>query len=395
MYKLNNSKSVLPMLSLVVAGIVAAGISVEVEAKSRAKGFYTRGDISHQPGSRNGYDDPNIADTSKPTDWGKEVDGIVVQVEWNALQPDAPVAPGQKAVLDSSWIDAAIDDVETWNDVPGNNKLGIKLRVFAGIYTPQWVKNEAGSSTLDFKGSNFDGDFPHFWKSAFKTRYKELHQLLAAKYDSEPLIKEIAISACMIKNADMHRARSEYQNINILVDAGLTWQKDRNCQTWQITAVAGKWDNTRVSVARPHFRKFKKMTSPPLKKDWPLSKSTMQSMVETCRLESNCIIGNNSLEIEDKDDNAFSNDSHPLYYVAGKYRGNQSKAPVYYQTDVKVVQGSVLIHNIIHWGIQNSDVKLIELPPLKAFKKYDDNNSASTNYLASDNMQKKRTKLKN
>ena len=389
MYKLNNSKSVLPIISLVVAGILGTGISVAVEAKDRAAGFYTRGDVSKAPGSRNGFDNPNVTDSSKPTDWAESVDGIVVQLEWSELQPDAPLNSNQKAVLDSSWIDDAIDEVETWNDVDGNNQLGIKLRIFAGIYTPQWVKDEAGSSTLDFKRSNFDGDYPHFWKTKFKTRYKELHQLLAAKYDSEPLIKEIAISACMIKNADMHRARSEYLNINILVDAGLTWRKDRTCQNWQINAVAGKWDTTWVSVARPHFRQFKKMETPPKKSDWPLNTSVMKETVETCRKAETCVSGNNSLEQEDKDANAFTNDQHAIYYAASKYRkNNESKAPLYFQTDVKIAQGSGLIHNIIGWGIKNSHVEMIELPTLKAFKNYDDS------YLGSKMMQNKREKLK-
>ncbi|MEC4728524.1 hypothetical protein HWQ46_23660 [Shewanella sp. D64] len=386
MYKLNNSKSVFPILSLVIAGILGTGISVEVEAKDRAAGFYTRGDVSKVPGSRNGFDNPNVTDLSKPTDWAESVDGIVVQLEWSELQPDAPLNSNQKAVLDSSWIDDAIDEVETWNDVDGNNQLGIKLRIFAGIY---WVKDEAGSSTLDFKRSNFDGDYPHFWKTKFKTRYKELHHLLAAKYDSEPLIKEIAISACMIKNADMHRARSEYQNINILVDAGLTWQKDRTCQNWQINAVAGKWDTTWVSVARPHFRQFKKMETSPKKSDWPLNTSVMKETVETCRKAETCVSGNNSLEQEDKDANAFTNDQHAIYYAASKYRkNNESKAPLYFQTDVKIAQGSGLIHNIIGWGIKNSHVEMIELPTLKAFKNYDDS------YLGSKMMQNKREKLK-
>ncbi len=386
MYQLNKSK--LAFFSVLVASLLGVGVSTEAASKDRATGFYTRGDVSKAPGERNGYDNPNIADITKPTNWASNVDGIVAQLEWSALQPDAPSNSNEPAALDSSWIDDAIEDVEEWNSVSGHNQLGIKLRIFAGIYTPAWVKNEVGSSTLDFDGTNFDGDFPHFWKNSFKTRYKELHHLLAAKYDSEPLIKEIAISACMVKNADMHRARSEYQNINTLIDAGLTWKKDRDCQTWQIKAVAGKWDNTHVSVARPHFRKFKKMSSSPSKSDWPLSKPTMELMVETCRKESNCIIGNNSLEQEDKDVDAFSNKTHPLYYVAGKYRGNQSKAPVYYQTDVKVVQGSRLIHNIIQWGIKNSDVKLIELPPLKALRRHEDS------YLGGSDMQSKRTKLK-
>ncbi len=392
MYQLKKSKSVLLMLSLVTVGFIGAGISVETEAKDRAAGFYTRGDVSKAPGSRNGYDDPtaSASDPTKPTNWAKNVDGIVVQLEWAALQSQKPeTVPSGQDKLSTQLIEDALADVREWNAVPGNNKLGIKLRVFAGIYTPQWVKDEVGSSVLDFKGSSFDGEFPHYWKSAFKTRYKQFHGLLANKYDSEPLITEVAISGCMIKNADMHRARSEYQNINILIDAGLTWQKDQDCQNWQINAVAGKWDTTWVSVARPHFREFKKMASSPSKSDWPLSTSVMKETVETCRKAGNCVSGNNSLEQEDKDAKAFSNDQHAIYYAASKYRGTRSKAPLYFQTDVKIVQGSGVIHKIIGWGIKNSHVEMIELPTLKAFKKYDDA------YLGSNAMQKKRTKLKN
>ncbi|MGI2260205.1 hypothetical protein, partial [Shewanella sp. GXUN23E] len=304
--------------------------------------------------------------------------------------------------LETGVIDSAIAEVKNWNR-SHTNKLGIKLRVFAGIYTPQWVKDDVGSTTLDFEDSDFDGSYPHYWTQEYRTRYAQLHHALATKYDSVGVIKEVAISGCMIKNADMNRSPNEWQNINRLIDDGLTWQKDKGCQQWQIDTVASKWDRTKVAVARPHFRKFVKVTSQPSDTEWPISKTIMQEMVDTCRAHGNCIIGENSLERWDMEHNAFTDPFHPIYYVCGKYLENyEPKAPVYFQTGAFVDDNGTLTHQVLYWAIQNcgdSILKMIELPQLKKFNQYDvkyanDNNVAKTSYLGSDKMQSKRDKLK-
>src|ERR1700730_1190959 len=65
--------------------------------------------------------------------------GFVVNVHWNDLQPTsgAEIASGNA-------IDNAITEVRSLNATE-HHHLGLKIRIFAGVWAPDWVKSLGGS----------------------------------------------------------------------------------------------------------------------------------------------------------------------------------------------------------------------------------------------------------
>ncbi len=395
---------------------LASGMASAEPSKAILEGFITRGDVDKSIGLRNGYDNPND-DDNKPTDWVKHVDGVVIQAEWATLEPE-------DGIYDFKMIKNALNEIKAYNEANDLN-LGAKLRVFAGQYSPQHILNnpDIGSTYIWYAKTNKgrDGMLPHFWKDAFLDKYQALHQALAEEFDAKPeddddyarneILREVSITACMMKSADMHRAENGdnyvdredgLTNIGVLMSAGLTFEEDFSCQKRQINIVAKEWKNTWVSVARAHFNDYSNHAgiAPPegekLTEDWPLAKDKMKKIVNVCRKNDNCIIGNNSLEYKETKDNnaAFFDYTNAIYYVTQNYLNEgKKKAPVYFQTVVKVQSDEnnkkTRLHRIIESAMEASDVRMIELPTLKALKKHDDG------YLGGKKMQAVRSDLKN
>lgn len=396
---------------------LASGVAMAEPSKAILEGFITRGDVDKAIGERNGYDKPGKEDKNKPTDWANYVDGVVIQAEWATLEPE-------DGVYDFQLIENALNDIKDYNEANGVN-LGAKLRVFAGQYSPEHILNnpDIDSTYVAYAevGKGRDGNLPHFWKDAFLEKYEDLHIALAEEFDAKPasdedhvrneILREVSITACMMKSADMHRAENgdnyvdrvdDLTNIGVLMTDGLTFEEDFSCQKKQINIVASAWENTWVSVARAHFNDYSNHAgiAPPegekLTEDWPLDKNKMKKIVNTCRKNDNCIIGNNSLEHRETKDNnaAFFDDTNAIYYVAQNYlKEGKEKAPVYFQTVVKVQSdednNETRLHRIIKSAMEASDVRMIELPTLKALKKHKEG------YLSGNKMQTVRSKLKN
>ena len=86
-------------------------------------------------------------------------------------------------------------------------KLNLKIRLYCGIYTPEWVKEKAGTFTM-YKGGMGKGASPtsfqvaKFWKPEFLQAYSNIQSKLAAAYDNIPEITEAVNSGTGITYAE-------------------------------------------------------------------------------------------------------------------------------------------------------------------------------------------------
>jgi hypothetical protein len=116
------------------------------------------------------------------------VHGVFLNVPWSALEN------ADQSFVGTGWsrIDSALAE-------PGTN--GVKLRVMAGMYAPDWLKNEVGSVRLDTRccGSI---TVPEYWTPEFQLQYQQLMVELAGRYDSNPKLLSVTDSACMTANAE-------------------------------------------------------------------------------------------------------------------------------------------------------------------------------------------------
>ena len=210
--------------------------------------------------------------------------GFVVNVNWSDLQtaPGAPIASGNA-------IDQAIGQV---HQLDPTGKLGIKVRLFAGIHAPAWAKSLGGapvSVTDPVTGST--GTIGRFWTPAYGAAYATLQQELAARYDAAPEIREVTISRCTtVFSEPFIRDTNSPATVAALDAAGFTVALDKACEADEISAHQ-VWAQTRSDLS---FNPYQVIggTGP-----GRVDEAFTESMMAECRtvLGSRCVLENNSL----------------------------------------------------------------------------------------------------
>lgn len=175
------------------------------------------------------------------------VKAFVLKVRWKDLQPD-PFGP-----LLTSEIDDAIQECEDPSSPMGG--LVLKLRVLAGVDSPDWVTRIAGGiawrNPKDAISTVDGGLVPRWWDSAFLYAYDELQRRLATVYDSIDVVRSVAVSgASTLYDELMARQFSDSpDNLHWAMRAGYSYDED----TYAIREVCGShqrwWKETHSSVA--------------------------------------------------------------------------------------------------------------------------------------------------
>ena len=119
---------------------------------------------------------------------------IVLNVTWAQLQPT------EGGALATSVIDSAIAQVNALNASNGTN-IGIKLRVWGGYTSPEWAKNINGAPITVPGEAEVDPavytpqTIGRFWTADYVDAWTSLQNALAARYDSNPVIRGISQTA--------------------------------------------------------------------------------------------------------------------------------------------------------------------------------------------------------
>ncbi|HSS37830.1 MAG TPA: hypothetical protein VLT58_03575, partial [Polyangia bacterium] len=170
------------------------------------------------------------------------VTNFVVTVNWRDLQP----TPGD--IVANNAIDQAITTARRMNAVTGQPPVGVKIRLYAGVYAPAWAKQLGGPPVAVTAGA-LTGTVGRFWTDAFGAAYADLWQRLAAKYDSVPEIHEVTVSRCMTFYAEtMIRDVEDPATVQNLLSAGFSITADKSCISQEIQ-LGTAWHTTRVGVA--------------------------------------------------------------------------------------------------------------------------------------------------
>jgi hypothetical protein len=212
--------------------------------------------------------------------------GYVVNVHWNQLQP----ASGATLAPDNA-IDQAIAQVRALN-ATDHTHLGLKLRIFAGIYAPDWVKSLGGSPVaVSNPQGGRSGTIGRFWTDPFGQAYDRLEALLAAKYDQVPEVREVTVARCTtFYDEPFIRDVSDPSTVTALISAGYTLEADETCQRQEIDA-ATVWQHTHSDLALNPYQA--------INSDGSTSgdEAFTDLMMSYCRqvLGSACVLENNSL----------------------------------------------------------------------------------------------------
>lgn len=215
--------------------------------------------------------------------------GIVVNATWDAIQPS------QTGALDFSTIDAALDQVRTYNTSHPTASLGVKLRVYAGANAPAWAKSIDGGPVTIFRNpAGCDGDagtcaltLGKFWTPDYISAWRNFQAQLAARYDADPLIRHVAVTSCAQQTDEPFVPTVDAVSKSNLTTAGYSDAAQQACLSLAVDDYAA-WKLTLVDYT---FNVFTPLSGP--------SDSTFPiSVMQQCRtsLGARCVLDNHVLE---------------------------------------------------------------------------------------------------
>jgi hypothetical protein len=122
----------------------------------------------------------------------------------------------------------------------------VKLRVWGGFMAPDWAK-EIGGAPIAATHNGHARTLGRFWSPAYRAAFANLQKLLAAKYDGEPLIREVAITQCMSFTAEPFFIpnRQGGNVVPLLRAAGFTDDAFKSCLS-NAVADYSPWKETRL-----------------------------------------------------------------------------------------------------------------------------------------------------
>ena len=173
--------------------------------------------------------------------------GIAIIASWGGLQP----TPGA-ALADNNAIDQALAEVRSYNAANPARPLAVKLRVWSGFMAPSWAMALDGAPIAVTDG-NKPRQLGRFWASGYRKAWAEFQALLAARYDSEPLIHEVSVTSCMSITAEPFFLPTDAGIQGPVRAAGFTDAAYQDCLTDAISDYA-PWKTSRIVLAVNPFR---------------------------------------------------------------------------------------------------------------------------------------------
>jgi hypothetical protein len=215
--------------------------------------------------------------------------GIVINTTWAQMQP----ASG--GMVDYSLVASALDAVRTYNDNNPSAPLGVKLRIYGGDDAPEWAKELAGRPIAIYRnpagcGGQIDTcpmTVGAFWTQPYVAAWRAFQVQVAAKYDSVPLIRAVAVTSCAAQTDEPFVASSGPVSKANLQAAGYSDAVEQACLT-DATDDYAAWQNTLIDFT---FNNFTKIAG-------GADAAFTQSVMAICRAKAaaGCVLDNHALQ---------------------------------------------------------------------------------------------------
>lgn len=236
----------------------------------------------------------NNPDLSKP--YASSFAGMVINLTWEQLEADGP------GLKDNNQLDQALEAVEKYNEENPDNPLAVKLRVWGGFVAPLWAKQiNGGPIAVAPDKKNQTGTIGLWWTPEYIKAWTDFQELLAAKYDSNPLIVEVGVSLCGSDTDEPFVSWLDSDTITKLRANGFTDKKQKDCLEGILDAY-GAWKETFIDFpfALFHTTYDNETQEIKIQPDTDFTKKVMNQ----CAASSNCILSNHALNfpLVDSDD---------------------------------------------------------------------------------------------
>jgi hypothetical protein len=290
--------------------------------------------------------------------------GIVINATWDTMQP------AQNGPLNTSQVDNALSAIQTYNAQNPAHPLGVKLRTYAGSSAPLWAQ-QIGGTPINIQrnpagcnppGSNCPLTVGRFWDPSYIAAWRAFQTLVAAKYDSNPLINQVAVTSCISQTDEPFITTVDRNSKTNLIAAGYTDGAYQACLAGATTDYAS-WKSTLIDYT------FNTFTSMQLGggTDPAFTLNTMTACHTS--LNSQCVVNNHSLS-----EPLVPGDS--IVYSTMQTLG----APVNFQTQSPRVMGCQWTASIAR-GVQIGAISIEAWPETK-FQGFDSLTPANVASLA-------------
>lgn len=171
--------------------------------------------------------------------------GVVINATWAQLEPQ----PNQ---FSTGVIDQALAEIRAYNTQHPNEPLAARLRVWGGPNAPNWVKTMEGPP-VQVLHRNRPITLGRFWSTAYRQAWRDLQSRLAATYDANPLIDEVANSSCASMTDEPFNIAGDAPSLGSMVAAGLSDAAEREC-LMNSDADYAAWRTTRIEFPINPYR---------------------------------------------------------------------------------------------------------------------------------------------
>lgn len=171
--------------------------------------------------------------------------GVVINATWAQLEP-------QPNEFSTGVIDQALAAIRSYNAQHPNLPLAVRLRVWGGPNAPEWAKT-MGGPPVQVLHRNMPITIGRFWSMPYRQAWQQLQSRLAAKYDSEPLIDEVANSSCASMTDEPFIFAGDAPSLASMESAGFNDADERNCLMDSAADYAG-WHATRIEFPFNPYR---------------------------------------------------------------------------------------------------------------------------------------------
>ncbi len=168
--------------------------------------------------------------------------GFAIVPSWRDLEP-------RRGTYDFSFIDQRLATARKYG-------LGVKFRVIAGTEAPDWAKSIGGAPMPAWDHQRkVQTNIGRFWTADYQSAWRELQSALAARYDSDPAVREVNISGTGVISAEVMLLMANDKspvtgktNGSYWLAAGYTESQRRAALVADIDFMASRWTHTRLDL---------------------------------------------------------------------------------------------------------------------------------------------------
>ena len=163
--------------------------------------------------------------------------GAVINTTWRLLEP-------AQGAYDFSTIETGLRAVAKYNAAHPATPAVAKLRVYSGINVPAWLMPLTGGPFM-VTGERESAPISGYWTPAYRKAWRTLQAALAAKYDANPLMGEVASSSCSAMTDESFIYPKNAVSLGPMHAAGFNDEAEKACllgmaddyAAWKLTPV--------------------------------------------------------------------------------------------------------------------------------------------------------------